>query len=200
MKRLFIKNKNAGFTLAETLITILILMMVTLISAVGISVAVRGYNRVLDTANAQLLLSSTVTRLREELSTAVWAELTDGDLVMYYNGDKGFNSELIVDETSSSGKGIKIRYSARAGALVPEEPVSLVPKVTLSEKGKQDQELYAAYDSITFDNGVFKVKNLCVKRSDRTEPVVTMKEGGADGYLYIVPIAKPEIKATAVGP
>ena len=67
MKRL---RSKRGFTLAELMIAMLILSMVTAVAAGGIPVAINAYTKVVETANAQMLLSTTMTKLREELGTA----------------------------------------------------------------------------------------------------------------------------------
>ena len=64
-------HERDGFSLAELLMTILVLLMVTSVVAAGVPVAVRAYWKVIDAANAQVLLSTTMTELRNELGTAV---------------------------------------------------------------------------------------------------------------------------------
>ena len=59
-----------GFTLAETLLAVLILLMVSGIVAAGIPVAKKAYEKVVLAADAQLLLSTTVAELRDEIGTA----------------------------------------------------------------------------------------------------------------------------------
>ena len=55
-----LKGKS-GFTLAETLLAVLILLLVSTIVANGIPVARNVYNNVIIGANAQMLLSTAVT-------------------------------------------------------------------------------------------------------------------------------------------
>ena len=69
-----LKN-NKGFSLAETLLAVLILLLVATIVANGIPVARNVYNRVIIGASAQLLLSTAVTALRNELGMAMRDEL-----------------------------------------------------------------------------------------------------------------------------
>ena len=70
MKMRMCKNNRGGFTLAETLIAVLILLMVTGIVAAGIPAASNALNRAVDASHAQLLLSTTMTSLRNELGSA----------------------------------------------------------------------------------------------------------------------------------
>ena len=70
-KRMISRLKGRrGFTIGEVLVSVLILMMVFSIVAAGIPAAANAYYKVVDSANAQMLLSTTLTRLRTELSTA----------------------------------------------------------------------------------------------------------------------------------
>ena len=50
-----LKNRN-GTTLTELLAALLIMLMVTSIVAGGLPAAVRAYRKVVDTANAQILM------------------------------------------------------------------------------------------------------------------------------------------------
>ena len=65
-----IKQNQSGFSLAETLMAVLILLMVSEVVAVGIPSAASALSKIVDASNAQLLLSTTITKLRDELSTA----------------------------------------------------------------------------------------------------------------------------------
>lgn len=90
------KNKN-GFTLAETLITVLILLMVSGIVAGGVPAAANAYIKAVDAANAHVLLSTTVNALRDEFSTA-WDVSQDGSgAIMYYSSDTGSQSRITVE-------------------------------------------------------------------------------------------------------
>ena len=75
---------------------ILILLMVTSIVAAGIPVAATAYSKVVMASNAQLLLSTTMTNLRDELATATNIEVVknDDDVKIRYKNDKGGDSEI----------------------------------------------------------------------------------------------------------
>ena len=71
LRKITIKSKNQnGFTLAETLVAILILLMVSAVVAAGIPAARNAYERVEKAANAELLMSTTISTLRNELGLA----------------------------------------------------------------------------------------------------------------------------------
>ena len=90
------KNKN-GFTLAETLITVLILLMVSGIVAGGVPAAANAYIKAVDAANAHVLLSTTVNALRDEFSTAWDVSQNDSGAIMYYSSDTGSQSRITVE-------------------------------------------------------------------------------------------------------
>lgn len=71
LKRFTNKKKSiSGFSLAETLMAVLILLMVSAVVAGGIPAAASAMKKIIDGSNAQSLLSITMTRLRDELSMA----------------------------------------------------------------------------------------------------------------------------------
>lgn len=90
-------NKSAGFTLAETLMTVLILLMASAIVAGGIPAAMNAYRKAVDAANAQMLLSTTINALRDELSTA-WNVEIEGTTISYQSSDTGGRSRITVKD------------------------------------------------------------------------------------------------------
>ncbi len=66
-----LKKGKAGFSLAETLIAILILLMVSAIVAGAMPAAASAYQKTVDAANAQILLSTAMTVLRDELALSL---------------------------------------------------------------------------------------------------------------------------------
>lgn len=90
MKKL---KSQAGMTLGEVLISVLILLMLTAIVAEGIPLAQRAYYKVVDSANAQVLLSDTLTVLRDELSMTSSVPVCNGSgdtsSITYYSEKQG---------------------------------------------------------------------------------------------------------------
>ena len=58
-------NQQNGFSLAEMLVAILILLMVSSVVAGGVPAASNAYSKAVDAANAQVLLSTAATALRD---------------------------------------------------------------------------------------------------------------------------------------
>lgn len=91
-------NSSAGFTLAETLIAVVILVMIT---AAAMPAAVSAYRNAVDAANAQVLLSTTVNALRSELSTAWNVDVdADGTTITYHSADTGDESVISLESDS----------------------------------------------------------------------------------------------------
>ena len=162
LKKLHLNN---GFSLAELLVAILILLMVSSIVAVGIPVAREAYLKVVLASNADVLLSTTVSTLRNELGTAqnVKVDEVDGTTITYYSPTRGTSSRIYLE-----GNAIKFqRYfydSSMSPGTVPS-PEPLIQKAAMSDG------LYVKYDSVDKPNsdGVLKIRGLTVYRNDGTK-------------------------------
>lgn len=144
-------NKR-GFTLAEMLMVVLILMLAGSIATVGIRSAANSYKKVVDSANAQMLLSTTVSSLRRELAMAS-ASNSGGATITYTNGDLGYEMTLCNDVN----KGISRQWTdtaTRDYALVTEKAAT---------KG-----MISSFSSITYANGIFTVSNLKIEKDGAT--------------------------------
>ncbi len=110
------RKNRAGFTLAETLIAVLILVMVSGIVAGALPAASSAYTKTVDAANAQILLSTAVTVLREELSTAADAHVEIDNKTIRYNGDTGKERTIAyLAATSTDPAGLYITYTREVG-------------------------------------------------------------------------------------
>lgn len=89
-------NSRAGFTLAETLLAVLILLLVSTIVATGMPVARTAYEKVVLTSNAETLLTTAVSALRNELGTA-WKVESTANGVTYFSASTGARAELSID-------------------------------------------------------------------------------------------------------
>ncbi len=93
-------KKRSGFTLAETLMTVLILLMVSSVVAGGIPAAVTAYSKAVDAANAQVLISTTVNALRAELCTAkdvqIKTDENDQTVIFYISPTTGSKTKIFI--------------------------------------------------------------------------------------------------------
>ena len=86
---------NSGFTLAETLMTVMIVLLASSVIAAGIPAAANAYTKAVDAANAQVLLSTTVNALRSELSTAWGVDINaSANEVTFYSSKTGAKTKL----------------------------------------------------------------------------------------------------------
>ena len=79
-----LRKSRAGFSLAETLIAILILLMVSAIAGGAIPAASQVYTKTVDVANAQILISTAMNMLRNELGTAQEVYLNGNTIIYKY--------------------------------------------------------------------------------------------------------------------
>lgn len=170
------KNLRAGFTLAEMLVALLILLMVSSVVAAGIPVAVRAYTKVTRSANAEVLLSTSVSALRDQLGTARDITVSeDKKSVTYFSDDTGSYSridlssdpdqkdnimitEYLVPELISGNGGLSGTGSSGAnggsGQGISRPLVS---------NAAATRELYITYGTISYENGIISISNLAVK-------------------------------------
>lgn len=183
MKNTISKLKaNTGFTLAETLITVLILLMVSSVVAGGVPAAVSAYSKAVDAANAQALISTTVNALRSELTTAKDVHLSsDGTEVIYISPDTGSKAKLYQDPD-----GIMVQDFLKYDETGPQTQDGEVVEARklVSDKTITDT-LQISYESVewsTDDDEVLQFGNIIVNKSG-TE-IVTIDS------LYIRPFQK----------
>lgn len=182
MKRESKLKSRSGFTLAETLLAILILLLVSSIVAQGIPVARNVYNRVVLGANAQVLLSTTVTALRDELGTAWDVTAGTDNSLTYFSADIGSRSKLWVDAAT---KTIQIQEYVATDGLNTEAVGSA--RALVSEKAAT-RELRVTYSTAKCENGVVTIGGLGVYRDTGEGPLATLGDGDA-GDLIIRPVS-----------
>ena len=151
-------RNRSGFSLAEVLIVVLILALVTAIAAEGIPTALRAYDRAVTAANAQALMNTAMTKLRNELGTA--SDVTvDGTTVSY---------------TVADGSHSQLRLTDGTDGIMLQEYIGLSEDSQythrLVSQAASNQNLYVKYDSVEGDlKGVVTFTNLAVYRVDESD-------------------------------
>lgn len=179
-------KEKRGFTLGETLVAVLILLMVVGVIGGAIPAAGKAYVKVVDGANAQILLSTAMTVLRDELSTASDikvnqkdpnvpadsseenSDFADGNFVIQYKNNNGWCR--IVCRNTGSNMGIEIQYRqpdeiAGTGKYKYERNRNLV-----SEKASAG-DMYLAVTKVEVkatDKNVVSFEGLTVKQKGKT--------------------------------
>lgn len=172
-------NSKSGFSLAEMLMAVLILLMVSSIVATGIPVVKNAYEKVVLASNAEVLLSTAISSLRNELGTAQSIETPDtepqssgqpgiepadtakdGTIVTYYSMARRVTSRVYV--SNADIKEIKInRYysSDELSAIDTPSPLVLSKKATYAWN-----DLYVTYSGVTYAGGIVTFHDLAVMR------------------------------------
>lgn len=142
MKKL---KSGGGFTLAETLMTVLILVMVAGVVAGGIPAAVTAYSKAVDAANAQVLISTTVNALRGELTTAKDVHFKENDLI-YISSATGSKTKLY-KETDGA---IMVQDFLQFDETGPQ--TGATPRRLVSESAATNN-LHVTYNSVSWADG-----------------------------------------------
>lgn len=82
-----------GITLMEMLAVVVIVVLFTAMVVTGTQLSLRSYSAVTDESNAEVLLSTTVTLLRTEFTTATDISVSDNK-VSYSKGSSGMSSVI----------------------------------------------------------------------------------------------------------
>ncbi len=164
-----IRRSSAGFSLVELLVTLLILALATTVIASGMPLAIGAYNKVVDSSNAQVLVSTASTLLRDELGNAAGEiAVSEGNTVIYTRGT-GYPAELYTKDNSIF---IKELTSRSEGLSEHEEPL-------VSDEAATNG-LQVTYDSVSEPtDGVVTISGLKVNKYN--------EEGNA---VYSEPLAE----------
>lgn len=157
---------NRGFSFAEVLVAIIIVLLMTSIVTAGMPAASNAYYKVVDSANAQTLLSTTMTCMRDELSTAkINKDKTEKDnpegKKIVYTGRDGSETTItsITDAENADKSGIYIKSAFYERLLVSQAAAN--------------KNLYASFDSISYKDtdGYIKVTDLGVYKVNKNNTV-----------------------------
>lgn len=158
-------NNKKGFTIAEMLVAILILLMVSSIVATGIPVAREAYEKVVLTSNAEILMSTAISALRNELGTAKDIEAS-GTEIIYYNSARGSTSKILIEAPD-----IKIqRYFSDTGLSQNSDITKLLMHLEDENVNKDLSNYHVIFSGISYDKtkGVIKVTDLTVYYKTRS--------------------------------
>ena len=173
-------RSHKGFSLTE-------LVLVGLISAAvagGISMVARSYTKVVDRADAEQLLSTTVSRITDELSYA--REYATEPITV--SADK-----KTVDFVSGL-TGMRVRITAGSGAedslhmyyYFKDNPSAddwtEIPMVD----SKMKTRMSINYNTINYDDGKFVIVGFNVTLKGKNTPIVAMKNEDGTDYEYTV--------------
>ena len=163
-------HKNCtGFSLGETLVAVAILVIIT---AASLPAAVHVYRNAVDAANAQVLLSTTVNALRDELSTA-WdvKAVSAAKEIVYKSSDIGSQSKIKLGTDDTSTQTILLEeYSKPEGAGWLDDGVKtgnsrpLVSKEMRRTTRDGSAFMTVTYTGVSYEKGYVKIEGLQVQR------------------------------------
>lgn len=160
----YIKNKIAektGFSLTELLATTLILSLVTATIASSIPGAIRAYRTVVDVANANILLTSTITKLRSELTGASEIKISSDNKTVDYTNGKGVLCRIEFVVSNDKAKGIYY-YEFKGADKIITEGYLLVSQ----EAASKDMYVKGSVEKDD-QNGVLRFTDVSVCKDNR---------------------------------
>jgi len=113
------RRRNAGFTLSELLASLLILAMVTMVIASGVTVVKRSYDTITRRAEADVLLSTCVTSLEDEFRYATNIRTSNG--VITYDSLAQKLSDVHIDTDTDNGIRLVSGVTGASAALVSDK-------------------------------------------------------------------------------
>ena len=157
-------RKNRGFTLAETLLAVMIVLLVSGIVASGVPIAVNVYHRITDAANANVLLSTTMTELRDKLALATKINVPDSKQLTF-KGNDGRSYKLSFERKSDSVTGLYLKDEAN------DDYSRLLVSNAAAAKN-----LCADFEKVSYDGGILKFEGLKIYRKSDTDEINSIAE------------------------
>lgn len=164
-----IRKNRAGFSLAETLITILILLMVSAIVAAALPTASTVYKKTVDAANAQVLLSTTMTILRDELNAAKDITVPSDNKITYISGITGNKS--VIECVANEG----LKITAYPDAVNDKSETRFLVSQKASTSG---MILTCSFSAASLADGKIIVNHIVVNKAEYGETALA----GQDSY------------------
>lgn len=201
-------KRCSGFSLAETLLATLILTFVAVLLATGVPFAKMAYAKIVNGANARMLLSNTVTALRNELGTAMDIEVnTDYNTIVYYSTDIHSKSMIYLYGTTGTPPIPEAQTQPPVGAIMIQQYITVeadkrpLPRRLVSSSASNGN-LYVKFDGLEFvqDSETRKITALKIKgfkvldaanQSESPYVLVDLNE------MVIHPVVGPLLKTTA---
>ena len=137
------KRMAAGFTLAETLITVLLIGIVFMSITGGFVAFLNAYNKITRKANAQVMLSTTVMEVTEDLKNATTYYSNKN---AFFTDSRGYSIYYAVDEKSDETKALG------AQAMVYSETSTTLKNLPLLTKKANTNGLIAVISDLSYDS------------------------------------------------
>ena len=179
MKKIAGKNNRSGASLTEMLFVIMIMLMVAGVMAAGIPAAVEVLAKTSDASHSQVLFSTSMTSLRDELSMAKDIECNGQEIK--YTDSSGAKCVLTVTD----GEGIYLKKVALPDGTSGAERTTY--EGLLVSKEASTEGLYSTYTSAVLEDGIVKIEGLRVcKKKDGSEEQVTADLGDVAFEIRVI--------------
>ena len=156
-------KKRNGTTLVETLATVILLGLMGITMVAGISAIRNAYEKVVRRANEQILLSTTLTEMRNLIRTS-----TD------YQNDRFRSEEGYWFNFSNSLDGVKVSY------YPDQKSASLKESLLVPKSNGAISQISVEYGTLTKQaNGTFMMTNIKVGKKNDTENTLVL-----DKYVF----------------
>ncbi len=195
-------KENKGSTLAELLMTVLIIALIGSVLGGGLMVVQRCYRQITERSHAATLLSSTATLLADQLEYATDLSV-DGDSISFLNA----NSKVRARISWTEAEGIVLSYQGGGaeenGASASEEMGTGGKTALVSEAGLTDA-LYTSFDSIRYERqkdgrALITIQGLGVYRKSATEDSASVTDDvAAAGEAKGESLAKTDLEIRTV--
>lgn len=158
--------ESRAFTLAETLVAVLILLLVSVVVAAGIPAASTAYDNVVVASNAEVLMSTAMLTLRNEVGTGRDFEVSsDNKSMKFYNESYGTYSEIT--KVSSGNKTDAAYFYRYASDDLLEDAFT---ETSRPSELAATRDLYVSYGEISGpDNGIITFSDLTVRKKKTGE-------------------------------
>ena len=180
------ERARSGFTLVETLMALMIMVILTGLVAMGIPVAFDTYTKSVNASNAKVLLSTTTTVLRDEFSMAQKQATVGGKL--YYMDRDGYWASLEIGTNTKNSKLPTITKQLYYGNISKDPDTELVelgdPQKLIPDSALTDA-LGIRLSGVSYNNGVFTINDLEVVALDRNgseSPYATTGSNAGDDF------------------
>lgn len=186
-----ILRSQRGFSLSELLVTLVLVGLITTAIAGGIAMVARSYTKVVDRADAEQLLSTTVSRITDELSFAEPYDARNdvnwpnNKTVEFVSGLTGMKVRITANGTTAGTTEGGAESGTEGGAEGSTEGTAAddsihmyyyvrdaAPKEIPLYDNKLKDRMTVTYKTITYNNGLFTIEKLGVTLKGKTDPIV----------------------------
>lgn len=158
-----IKNRK-GFSISEMLMVVLILSLLIVVLGSGVMVVKNTYEKITVKAEAQTLLSTTITKVTDEFRFAKYINGDDPSAVKFTSGNLGYEIWLANGDGKSGTKGVLVCNNVGTSSqLLTDKTMTsrLTPKIEYSYDDKED--LFTATITIVYEEADYLKQEIKVK-------------------------------------